>query len=298
MRRMPSWPKRIAIWILAPAIVLFLFADEITRRVIESGVEDALGTDVSVSLVRLGVFGGGVQLYGLSVPNPDGFRESDLLKIGHASIGLRIRELLAERVVVPRLQVDDVRVDLERRGDRTNYGAVLTRLERDKGRPGDARAHHGSTFTIQEIRVTGIQADVRMLPELGAVPDAQKLTGLENIKVTIPEIVLRDVSTQGDLTDLVARLTDLVAAAVFESVAHHATGLPVAMVEELASVSGSLGSTSLHIVGEVTQIGGEAVGNTIEAAMGEAAGNTARAATQTADEAIESVAGFVERETH
>lgn len=297
MKRRPIWLKRIGIWILAPGLALFLFADEITRRVIESGVEDALGTDVSVSLVRLGLIGGGVQLYGLSVPNPAGFQEADLLTIGHASIGLRIRELLAERVVVPRLEVEDVRVDLERRGDHTNYGPVLSRLERSTG---SAHAEHDqdSTFTIQEIRVTDIQADVRMLPELGAVPDAQDLTGLENIKVKIPEIVLRDVSAQGDLTELVARLTDLIAAAVLESVAQHATGLPVAMVDELASVSGSLGSTSLHIVGEVTQIGGEAVGSTLEATLGAAAGNTARAVTQTADDAIESVAGFVEHETH
>lgn len=287
-----SWLRRIAIGIAVTGFVSFLFADEISRRVIEDGVEDALGVDVSLSLVRLGLLGGGVQLYGLSVPNPDGFEEDDLLTIGHASVGLRLRELIAARVVVPSLRVDDVHVDLERRGTHTNYGAVLARLERSKGAPQDAQPHTDSTFEIQEIRVTGIHADIRMLPELGAVPDAQKLTGLEDIQVKIPEIVLHDVQTRGDLTELVARLTDLVAAAVFESVARHATGLPSAMVEELASVSGSLGSTSLHIVGDVTQIGGNAMSDTIEAALGKSAGDTARAVTEEADQAVEGVAGL------
>lgn len=296
--RRPSWARRAAIGVLAAGFLAFFSIDEITRRVIEDGTEDALGIDVSLSLVRLGVFGGGVQLYGLSVPNPEGFEGDDLISIEHASVGLRLHDLLADRVVVPRLEVDGVRVDLERRGVHTNYGPMLKRLERSKGQPQDSPEHADSAFDIKEIRITEVEAHVRMLPELGAVPDAQKLTGLENIQVKIPEIVLHDVTARGDLTELVARLTDLVTAAVLDSVARHATGLPSAMVSELASVSGSLGSSSLRIVGEVTQVGGTALDDTIEAALGETAGNAARAVTHGTEEAIGGVEGLLDRATN
>ena len=123
------------------------------------------------------------------------------------------------------------------------------------------------------------------------------MTGLENIKVRIPEIVLRDVTSHGDLTELVGHLTNLVAAAVLESIARHATDLPGTMAHEFASVSGSLGSTSLEVIGKVTQVGGRAVGETIGAALGAEAQQVTQAAANGANDAISGLANFAENET-
>jgi len=295
MRRNRRW----LVWTaLALALLVggtFLYAERITRGVIESGAEDVLGVDVSVGFVRLGFLGGGVQIFDLAVRNPEGFGTADLLRVGHVDIGVWLPGFLADRVEVPKIDVRDVRVELERRGESTNYGPVLARLDRSSRGPEDWASHTDSTFLIGQIRVRKIEADVRMLPEIDAIPGANELS---NIKIQIPEIVLHHVTSRGDPTELVAQLTDLVAVAVLESIARHATGLPVAMVDELTSVSGSLGGTSLEVVGQVTQVGGRAVGDTIEGVLGGEAAEVTREAAETVDQAFEGAAHFVENEAH
>ncbi len=298
MGKRRKWLAATALVIGIPTVGAFLYAETLTRRTIEEGARAVLGVEVSVGFVRLGFLGGGVELFDLAVRNPVGFGEPDLLRVGHADISVWLPGLLADRVEIPALNLRDVRVDLERRGETTNYGRVLANLNRDKGlAPQGLEPHTHRTVVIQNIHIREIAADIRMLPEMGAIPGAQELTGLQDIKVQIPELVLRDVTSRGDSAQIVGRLTDVVAAAILESIARHATNLPGVMVDEFASVGGSLGSTSLQVVGKVTQIGGQAVGDTIADAFGQEAGDVARTAANSADEAAQGVAHFIESET-
>ncbi len=265
MRTTRKWLLAIGLAVALPAAGAFLYADELTRRAIERGGRDALGVDLSLSFVRLGLLGGGIQIEGLSVANPPGFEQTDLLRVGHVQMGVALPALLADRVLVPSLDLTDVSVDLERRGMSTNYGRVLDHLRRADGVGGSSSAEDDDLVVIREVRIRNVEADVRVLPELGAIPGAQTATGLEDVRLDIPEIVLRNVRSKGNATALVTRLTGLIAAAVLDSVARHATGLPSAMVDELASVGGMLGNTSLELVGEVTQAGADAVGGTLGA---------------------------------
>lgn len=284
-----KWLVAIGLAVALPAAAAFLYADELTRRAIERGGRDALGVDLSLSFVRLGLLGGGIQIEGLSVANPPGFEQADLLRVGHVQMGVALPALLADRVLVPSLDLTDVRVDLERRGMSTNYDRVLDHLRRADEPGGSSSTEDDDLVIIREVRIRNVEADVRVLPELDAIPGAQTATGLEDVRLHIPEIVLRNVRSKGNATDLVTRLTGLIAAAVLDSVARHATGLPSAMVDELASVGGMLGNTSLELVGEVTQAGADAVGGTLGAEIARDGADTERVVSNVARGATHAV---------
>jgi hypothetical protein len=139
-------------------------------------------------------------------------------------------------------------------------------------------------------------ADVNALLEWSGVASDQ--TGL---KVSIPEIRLHDIGAQNAQGVAMAELTDIVVKAILGAVAKHGTNLPGAVLGQLRSGVGALGSVPTDVV---LDVGDKAVERISEAAPGEiggvvrdvggaAVGDAGKAVDEEASKALEGLGGLL-----
>jgi hypothetical protein len=246
--------KRILIGLIVLLVVVVaavaFSVDRILSEGIERGGSYALGVQTRVGFVRLSLLDGSFRLRGLRVENPPGFDEANFLRLGSAAMDVDLGTLRQDVVVVPLFRLDGIEVALEREGSKTNYGAILQNLARFES--GEAPAEEEPSgpqkrFIVKQLVI----ADVNALLEWSEVASDQ--TGL---KVSIPEILLRDIGADNAQGVAMAELTDIVVKAILGAVAKHGSNLPGAVLGQLNSGLGGLSSVSSEVVFDA---GGKAV---------------------------------------
>lgn len=303
--------KRILIGLLILLVAVVAAAAFTIDRIVSEGIERggsyALGVPTRVGFVRLRLLDGSFRLRGLRVANPAGFDEPHFLRLGSAAVDVDLGSLRQDLVVVPLFALDGIDVALEREGQKTNYGVILKNLERfesgeapvevERSEPGEAPAEAGPSATQKRFIVKRIVIrDVNALLEWSGVASDQTA-----LKVSIPEIRLRDIGAHNAQGVVMAELTDIIVKAILGAIAQHGTNLPVAVLGSLRSGVGALRSVPSEVVAGV---GGKAVEKISEALPeevqgvarglgGEAVGGAGKAVGKEATEALEGLGGLL-----
>ena len=199
----------VLLLLLLGGVVLFL--DRGAAKAVGKAATHALGVPTEVSSVSIRPFRGSVALSDLSVANPAGFSAQPCLGVGAASMQVELGSLMKDTVEVQSLELSDVRLRLEGRGTKTNYGVLLDNLKRlggeDGGKPAPAPvpsdSESGKRFLVRElvIRNVVVEADYALDSPLGQL-------AASNTKVTLPEIRLHDVGNGKSLS--LAELSDVI----------------------------------------------------------------------------------------
>jgi hypothetical protein len=152
-----------------------------------------------------------IDLGGLSIGNPEGFRDEPFVDIGSIHGEWQNGTILSEELVIDELAIDDVTVNLERSNGRTNFGKILENIQ-SLGKDGEPSKPSGTeaprTLVVKRIVVRNVVANVH----LDGVPLA---SGTAQVKV--PKIELEDFKSDGSTKEILAKLTSTIVRAVLDS---------------------------------------------------------------------------------
>jgi hypothetical protein len=237
-------------------IVVVIFIDGIAKSGIQSGATYALGVNTTLDKASVGIVSGKFSMDGLKVDNPKGF-SGKFLNLGNGGVAVSLSSLTSDTVVLPKLQLSDVEVDLERGSNGANYQIIMDNLKKlESGKkPNEPATSNGKKFKISEISIRNVTVNVDLI----GGP-----SGLTKLKVPIDEIKLTNVGSDGSGVDI-PKLTSIVLEAVLTAVAEKGGSiLPADLTGELkgglAQLNG-LANVGVEAVGkageQLTKIGGD-----------------------------------------
>ncbi len=274
------------IGLLVLAIVLaWVYVDSLAERGVERGATYALDVDTQLDSADIGITSGSVELSGLSVDNPEGFDADHFLTLSNASMSVSLNSLMEDTVEVPSLVLSGIELRLERTTEGANYRVIMDNLGRFEGGEQKAPDPDAKKFVIRTIAVRDVTIHADVVPIGGAIGD------LTSAKLSVDEVVLRDVGSGGEPMSI-AEITTVVLKAILASAIEVGGGvIPEDVLGELSDQLGSLLDLGEMGVGTIEGLGEAAadlLGVDVDAAVGDAA--------DTVGEAIEGTGEAIQEE--
>lgn len=179
----------VLIVIVAVAAGAF-YVDVLARRGIESGSTYALGVPTSLDTADVGLMSGEFSMAGLNVANPEGgFASPHFFKLNDGNVAVSLGSLRGDTVEVPTLTLSGISMNLERKGNQSNYKIILNNLKRFESGEKPAEPTEGAKkFVIRKLELRDINVHIDLVPEGGA---------LTQVDVPIDVIELKDVGSGG-----------------------------------------------------------------------------------------------------
>lgn len=122
---------RIVLWVVIVLVVLLAAAVLVRDMIIETAIRkvgsQATGTTVEVGSFSSSLLRGRVELAGLRVANPPGYRNPDAIVFDRIVVQVRPGSLLSDVIEVDEIRVDGMRVDFEA----TLSGSNLTDIQKN-----------------------------------------------------------------------------------------------------------------------------------------------------------------------
>ena len=219
--------------VVGGVLAVGMAADSIARRGVEAGATYALGVETKLAGANVGIMSGSFDMNGLRVANPQGFKSDAFMALGSGGVSVSFGTLRREIVELPRLELADLTVNLERADGKANYQAIIDNLKRFESGKDKPSTGEGKRFVIRRVDVRNVRANVSMLPVGGS---------LTTVQVVVPEIVLTDVGSDGSGVTL-GQVANIITKAVLASIAANAGDLlPADLVGDLTSQLGQLES--------------------------------------------------------
>jgi len=123
------WSAGVAVAIL---LVLWFALGLIVRSSVNAAGPAILGVPVSLSNVAVKPLRGRVELGGLQIGNPPGFKSERLFELEHLSLHAPLTALLRDPATVEEIVIRGVQVTYETSGRRSNLGALMEGLSRGR----------------------------------------------------------------------------------------------------------------------------------------------------------------------
>ncbi len=179
----------VLVVIIAVAVVAFVMnLDHIVKTVIVEKGSEVLGSSVELDSIELDISAGAATLNEFSIDTPSNYKPEKLLRIGklHAEIN-------PDTLVIEKLIADSPRVYLEKKGDKTNFDAMLENVDKalaeyDTTDASEASESGEDLYEINLLQLTNIEAVVDT--EFTENPIAVKLPEIKavNLKGTPEQI--------------------------------------------------------------------------------------------------------------
>jgi hypothetical protein len=211
----------LGIAIVVLIIAFIFFGDMALTKGVKLGATKALGVNVEVGLVHLGILRGKVLVSDLAVDNPAGYSNKTLLKLKGCSVKADMTSLLSDTVKIDEIKLDGIDVDIEQKGLGTNLQDLLNNMkaqappaekptETTKPQPTEKKAA-GKKLLIKKLEITNTKVRVRVL------------SGPE-IPLTLKTITLENIGSGGEQVDIAA-LTRKILTAISQAIAQEGSGI-------------------------------------------------------------------------
>lgn len=119
----------IAAVIIAAVMLLLIFRDTFIPTTVSKIGTLALGTKVEIKKFSSSLTGK-VDIQGLSVANPEGYKNPNAFVLDHVYVDVSILSLLSSEIVIREILVTGMQVDLEAKLNRTNLGELKANVEK------------------------------------------------------------------------------------------------------------------------------------------------------------------------
>jgi putative FmdB family regulatory protein len=256
-RRRGSVLKRVLIAVAALVVALvvggMLMIDVIARKGIEVAGTAVLGVDTSVRSVRIGLISDTSSIKDLTVANPKGYTDPHFMDLGNASLTARLGELMGDNIQVRNITIQDLTLTLENdasgklNANRISDNLPSTSEQKEPSKSGKP-AGASRTIVINEFRIERVKVRLRNL-----VGGKQGV-----VEAALPDIVLKDVKSDGSVDVLASQLSGVVIASVLQAtVSANIEGLSSELIGDLkGSIKNSVDALPDNLRGPVESIRG------------------------------------------
>jgi hypothetical protein len=249
-----------------------------------------MGVPIKVGSVHINPLGGLVQIKGVVVGNPEGFKTPSAIELDHLRVEIDVASLLSSTILVKEILIEGPRISYEVTPNGTNIGAIQKNVE--KATAGDGKeAPPATTETPKESAKTDEeQPGKKVVIGLFSMKDGQVRASVSGpiqagSTLPLPTIELRDIGKDKGGTSLGAALKEIFGAftkALGGAVGNLTQGAADVAKQLTGVISGGLGSAA------------QGVGQAGEQAK-ESAGAAAEQVQQQAQQAQEAAKDMVKK---
>jgi hypothetical protein len=276
VKRLALLSVLLVVLLAAGLFAALYYVNDLVKLGVEKGGTVALGTRTTLGSADVALFSGKAALNDLAIANPEGFKAPDFFALGGAAAAVNLSSLRADTVEIPSIQLNTIRVALERKDGRTNYKVILDNLAKLPSGSGSSGASDtpGKKFIIRDLKITDTKVTVDLLDT--PLP-------LGSLVVPIDRIHLTEIGTASQGLPL-ADITGIVLRAVLDTAAANGQGIiPADILGDLQS--------QLAVLGTLDQLGVK-----LEAQVGVELQNAANKARAELDKALGDAASKVQNE--
>ncbi len=269
------------------AIVLILVAlgvvllvgnlNNLVRKAIVEGLTYILEVDVSLQSIDLSIQEGKVELHGLRIGNPEGFKTPEAFSAGRIVVQADLASFRTEQPTIQNIEIDRLQVTLEQGMGSSNLGKLTENASRFQGgqetkeeKPAASEGEKAAQKKIVIDRVAIQDAKVGL--------SAPLLQG-KAVSFSIPQMELKDIGKKGDGATAAEAIALLVREILAQAIRAGGNLIPADLAGMLSK---SLGGAM------------EGIGN-VGGALGEQTGEAGKAAGDTLKGAAESIGGMFKK---
>ena len=249
-----KWIVRIALLAVVLGVIgvlaLFFFVNPLLKQGVEQGGTYAMGVDTRLENIDLGLFSGQLDLSGLQVANPEGFRAAHFFELGSVEVAVTLPSLLADTVQVPLIELKKIELHLEEENGKKNYAVILDNLKKlssSEPEPGSQPEEEkkeekpGKGFVIKTLTIS----DVTVHADWAG----------QTLRVNVPEIPLSDIGSESEGGVVLAELSGIIIEAILRAVVENAANLfPAGLLTDLDQGLAALGKLGNYTTGAVTEV--------------------------------------------
>jgi len=196
-------------------MVLMLYGGSIIKKAVNTVGPDILGVPVTLQEAQFSLTKGRLQLTGLHVGNPKGFKTAALCDVGQIEVEVDLKSLLTDTIVIRRILVKEPQITYEQGLRGNNLGALLEQMGGDKEAtpaPAAKDAEPGTKVVIDELTISGGKVKLSVTAAMGvSAPIALTTVSMKNIG--------REGGTEGlGMTDVVRLILGTVLKSVVQAV--------------------------------------------------------------------------------
>jgi uncharacterized protein involved in outer membrane biogenesis len=173
--------------VVVAAVALYLLSnlDEYVRRAVERVGSDVTGTEVTLASAEISLKSTEGVLEGLAIANPSGFESATAFELDRIGLALELASLGSEEIVLREVTIDGARLTFEQRGEANNLQTLLDHVDSAPEEPAAGDETADVRLVIESFRFTNARVTV--------LHDRLE----EDLELTIPDIVLRDIGRVG-----------------------------------------------------------------------------------------------------
>ncbi len=231
----------VALVLLAGVIVGagFFYLDVIAKKAVEEGGTMALGVPTTLDSIHISLLGGEASLSGLTIANPAGFSNTVFMGLGDGGAAVSVSSLLSDTIVIPHVNLSNIRVNLEQRGKKNNIEPLLANAKKMAGSgrspktaPAPAADNGpGKKFIVEYFALNDVQV----------AADLDLLGQVSKVNLVLPKIELKNLGTAENglpMDQLIQTVVEAVLAAVQSSSAQLSPELARLLKGQLGDLSG------------------------------------------------------------
>lgn len=267
-RRFLGWLVGILVAVVVVMVLVLQFAlGPIVKTAASKIGPGMLGTPIEISNVTVKAFSGFVDISGLVVGPPEGFK-ANVFQIENFKVDIDMSSLLSDTIMIHEIIIKDPVVSYELSGLSSNIGAIMDKLDAGGGaeKPEEEEKKpkvkkEGKKVIIEEFVFEGARIRV-----------ASTMAGGKGVVVPMPRIELEDIGKKDGGTTGVEAFSE-----IMKSIGKGIAGAVGNLGGAVLDAAGAIGGTAVDAAGKAVG----AVGGTI--------GNVGGAAVDTAGKAVGAV---------
>ncbi len=179
----------LVVAVILVVLAISLFLDGAIKRGVETVGPMIAKVPIKLDSVNLSLFSGSGKVKGLTVGNPEGYKTPSAIQVGSASLALQPGSILADKVVIRSINVQNPEITFETDLRGNNLSKIISNLQETTGGKDNAPAKSG---TPEAKASKKLQVDDFLISG-GKIHVSITALGGKSATVALPEIHLTDL---------------------------------------------------------------------------------------------------------
>lgn len=242
----------IVILLIAVVCLVLFWLGPVVKKSVETIGPKALGTDVTVEKVLIKPLRGTVQINGLFIGNPEGFKNPSAVELDEFRIIMDIKSLMTDTIIIKELLIDRPQFTYERKLKTDNIKELQKNVEKFAGEPSEEKPEKEEKEEKPKKDKPAKKVIIERLAVLNGKVLA-KISALPTAPIPLPDIEKTDIGKEDGGTSY-AKAAGEVISAIYGAIVDAVAGIGGAAVDAGKAVGGAALDA-----GEAAKDAGEAV---------------------------------------